>query len=134
MELSNQQQKYVNAVVELAPDLGIDTTKTNYSRAELRQVSMRMKGKIWIPNWITHDQSRRVARGVFDVPEIMEHATASVTANVPESVSPGHGSEGDDLNDSVRDDLGEYGNVVVGDDVPLEETEIANDMLHTMQK
>ena len=134
MELSNQQLKYVNAVVEHATDLGIDTTKTNYSRAELRQVSMRMKGKVWIPNWITHDQSRRLSRGMFSVPEIAEHATASVTANVPESVSPGHGNDGDDLGDSVPDDLGECGNVVVGDDMPLEETEIANDMLHTMQK
>jgi hypothetical protein len=129
MELSNQQRVYVNAVVEHATDLGIDTTKTNYSRAELRQVSMRMKGKVWIPNWITHDQSRRVARGVFSVPEIMEHAT--VTSNVPESVSPGHGNEGDDLNDSVRDDMGEYGNVVVGDDVPLEVSEVAHDAVHT---
>tara|TARA_Y100000310_G_scaffold136825_1_gene135684 strand:+ start:32 stop:433 length:402 start_codon:yes stop_codon:yes gene_type:complete len=129
MELSNQQQKYVNAVVEHAPDLGIDTTKTNYSRAELRQVSMRMKGKVWIPNWITHDQSRRVSRGVFSIPEITEHAT--VTTNVPENVAPGHGQEGDNLSDAVQDDLSEFGNVVVGDDVPLEVSEVAHDALHT---
>ena len=129
MELSNQQQKYIDAVVSHAPDLGIDTTKTDYSRAELRQVSMRMKGKVWIPNWITHDQSRRVSRGVFSVPEIMEHAT--ITTSVPESVSPGHGNDSDDLSDAVRDDMGEYGNVVVGDDVPLEVSEVAHDALHT---
>ena len=69
MKLSNQQQKYIDAVVSHAPDLGIDTTKTDYSRAELRQVSMRMKGKVWIPNWITHDDARRAARGVFNIPE-----------------------------------------------------------------
>ena len=119
MELSNQQLKYVTAVVEHAPDLGIDTTKTDYSRAELRQVSMRMKGKVWIPNWITHDQSRRVSRGVFSIPEITEHAT--VTTNVPESVAPGHGHEGDELADAVQDDMSEFGNVVVGDDMPLVE-------------
>ena len=119
MELSNQQLKYVTAVVEHAPDLGIDTTKTDYSRAELRQVSMRMKGKVWIPNWITHDQSRRVSRGVFSIPEITEHAT--VTTNVPENVSPGHGQEGDNLSDAVQDDLSEFGNVVVCDDMPLVE-------------
>ena len=115
MELSNQQRIYVSAVVEHAPDLGIDTTKTNYSRAELRQVSMRMKGKVWIPNWITHDQSRRVARGVFSIPEITEHATASVTANVPGcSVEP----IVDTTDDVLLDD------VVVGNDTPLEETDV----------
>ena len=121
MEISKQQLKYISAVVEHAPDLGIDTTKTNYSRAELRQVSMRMKGKVWIPNWITHDQSRRVSRGVFSVPEITEHALA--TTNVPESVVP--------VVSDVTDDLSEFGNVVVGDDMPLVESEIAHDMLHT---
>ena len=129
MELSNQQLKYVTAVVEHAPDLGIDTTKTDYSRAELRQVSMRMKGKVWIPNWITHDQSRRVSRGVFSIPEITEHAT--VTTNVPENVAPGHGHEGDELADAVQDDMSEFGNVVVGDDMPLEVSEVAHDALHT---
>ncbi|HIJ11671.1 TPA: hypothetical protein HA278_06445 [Candidatus Woesearchaeota archaeon] len=116
MELSNQQLKYVTAVVEHAPDLGIDTTKTDYSRAELRQVSMRMKGKVWIPNWITHDQSRRVSRGVFSIPEITEHAT--VTTNTPESVAP--------VTTEVVDDLSEFDNVVVGDDMPLEETEVVH--------
>ena len=72
MELSNQQQKYVSAVLEHAPALSINTNKVNYSRAELRQVSMAFKGKKWIPNWITHDLSRRVSRGVFAIPEIME--------------------------------------------------------------
>ena len=118
MELSKQQLKYVNAVVEHANDLGIDTTKINYSRAELRQVSMRMKGKVWIPNWITHDQSRRVARGVFSVPEITEHATASVTANVPDSVDPLDNIVVDTTNDASLDD------VVVGDETPLEETAV----------
>jgi hypothetical protein len=72
MKLSNQQQKYVSAVLEHAPALSINTNKVNYSRAELRQVSMAHKGKKWIPNWITHDLSRRVSRGVFAIPEIME--------------------------------------------------------------
>ena len=76
MELSNQQQKYVSAVLEHAPALSINTNKVNYSRAELRQVSMAMKGKKWIPNWITHDLSRRVSRGVFSIPEIQEQQQA----------------------------------------------------------
>ena len=80
--LTNRQRTYVDAVRLHAEDLGIDTTKTDYSRAELRQVSMKMKGKIWIPNWITHDQSRRVARGVFSIPEITT-SPSSDAVNVP---------------------------------------------------
>ena len=87
--LSNRQMIYVNAIIEHAPGLGIDTNKDTFSRAELRQVSMTMKGKKWIPNWITHDQSRRAGRGLFLIPEIME--TLAVT--------PGEGHEGDDLAD-----------------------------------
>ena len=84
-ELSKRQQTYVDAIVTEAPALGIDTTKDQYSRAELRQVSMATKGKKWIPNWITHDQSRRTGRGVFNIPEVMEAM----------AVSPGSEHEGD---------------------------------------
>ena len=87
--LSNRQMVYVNAIIEHAPSLGIDTNKDTFSRAELRQVSMTMKGKKWIPNWITHDQSRRAGRGLFLIPEIMESL----------AVTPGEGHEGDDLAD-----------------------------------
>ena len=116
MELSKQQQTYVSAVLEHAPALSIDTNKVNYSRAELRQVSMAFKGKKWIPNWITHDLSRRVDRGVFSIPEIMEQYLATVVTDV----SPGHGTEGDDLSDSsdvdvvVSDDMGAH---TVSDDM-----------------
>ena len=89
--LSNRQMVYVNAIIEHAPGLGIDTNKDTFSRAELRQVSMTMKGKKWIPNWITHDQSRRAGRGLFLIPEIMESM----------AVSPGSGHEGDDLADTA---------------------------------
>ena len=107
MELSNQQLKYVNSVLEHSSDLGIDTTKTDYSRAELRQVSMRMKGKVWIPNWITHDLSRRVSRGVFSIPEIPE--LSMLLDETPEIV----------------DDLSEIGNEVVVDDMPEEEEQVS---------
>jgi len=87
--LSSRRASYVDAVREFGPDLGIDITKEEYSRAELRQVSMKWKGKIWIPNWITHDQSRRVGRGVFHMPEVpvvMSDTDASVTAPAEELV------------------------------------------------
>ena len=70
-ELSNRQKAYIDAIVAEAPALGIDTNKQTFSRAELRQVSMATKGKKWIPNWITHDQSRRAGRGVFNIPEVV---------------------------------------------------------------
>ena len=73
MELSNQQKRYVDAIIEHAPESNIDIAKQNFSRAELRLISMTWKGKKWIPNWITHDLSRRVGRGVFSIPEVMEH-------------------------------------------------------------
>ena len=69
-ELTKRQQSYIDGVRTHADACGIDITKDQYSRAELRQISMLMKGKKWIPNWITHDQSRRVSRGVFRIPEV----------------------------------------------------------------
>ena len=75
--LTNRQKIYIDAVREHADDLGIDTSKDTFSRAELRQVSMKMKGKIWIPNWITHDPSRRADRGVFTILEVNPSPTSS---------------------------------------------------------
>tara|TARA_R110000824_G_scaffold380085_1_gene572327 strand:+ start:2233 stop:2526 length:294 start_codon:yes stop_codon:yes gene_type:complete len=83
---------YITAILTHAPALGIDTNKDTFSRAELRQVSMTMKGKKWIPNWITHDQSRRSGRGLFLIPEVMESMVA---------VTPGGGHDGDDLADTA---------------------------------
>ena len=94
-ELSNRQKAYIAAIVAEAPALGIDTNKQTFSRAELRQVSMATKGKKWIPNWITHDQSRRAERGVFTIPEVMDAM----------AVQPGQGHEGDDLADSTHTDV-----------------------------
>jgi hypothetical protein len=92
-KLSNRQKVYIDAVIEHAPAIGIDMNKQEFSRAELRQVSMVMKGKKWIPNWITHDQSRRVGRGIFLIPEIMD-----ANAN---AVAPGQEVEGDMEQDSM---------------------------------
>lgn len=75
--LTNRQKVYIDAIREHAEDIGLDITKSEFSRAELRQVSMKMKGKVWIPNWITHDPSRRVSRGVFNIPEVNPSPTSS---------------------------------------------------------
>ena len=93
MTLTKRQTAYVNAILTHAPGLGIDTNKVQFSRAELRQISMQEKGKIWIPNWITHDQSRRAGRGVFNIPEVQEMSTAA-------AVAPGHETTSDQEQDS----------------------------------
>jgi len=88
-DLSIQQQRYVDAILIYMSknDMDIDET-TVYSRTLLRAVSLDLKGRIWIPNWITHDQSRRVDRGVFQIPEVFqamqqgEEETAGVGGSV----------------------------------------------------
>ena len=69
--LSKQQQRYVDAIIAAAPTVGLDCTTPVFTREQLRAVSMIHKGKKWIPNWITHDQSRRAGRGVFNIPEVV---------------------------------------------------------------
>jgi len=88
MTLTKRQQAYVDAIVEHADTLSIDCTKDTYTRAELRQVSMTAKGKVWIPNWITHDQSRRAGRGTFSIPEVREAYAAM--APVEDEMSTEH--------------------------------------------
>ena len=93
MTLTKRQKMYVDAIIMHGSNLGIDLNKDKFSRAELRQVSMAMKGKKWIPNWITHDQSRRAGRGVFLIPEVK----AAV------AVSPGEENSEDIEQDSKID-------------------------------
>ena len=69
-QLSNRQKVYVNAIREHGPTLGVDITKSTFTRKDLRPISEEFKGKPWIPNWITHDQSRRLDRGEFSIPEV----------------------------------------------------------------
>jgi hypothetical protein len=42
--LTNRQKVYIDAIREHAEDIGLDINKSEFSRAELRQVSMKMKG------------------------------------------------------------------------------------------
>ena len=81
--LSNRQKTYIDTIVSEAPALGINTNKGIFSRAELRQVSMVSKGKKWIPNWITHDVSRRADRGVFHIPEVMDKVSMDKVISSP---------------------------------------------------
>ena len=69
--LSKQQQRYVDAIIAASNTVGLDCTTPEFTREQLRAVSMIYKGKKWIPNWITHDQSRRAGRGEFNIPEVV---------------------------------------------------------------
>ena len=78
--LSKLRKVYIDGIVEHGTDLGINLAKDTFCRAELRQISMNMKGKKWIPNWITHDHARRAGKGVFHLPEVREkHEQANAT-------------------------------------------------------
>ena len=109
--LSNRQKAYIDTIVREAPDLGINTNKGIFSRAELRQVSMVSKGKKWIPNWITHDVSRRADRGVFHIPEVMD-VMSTVAADVSTDAIV------DTILDAVTDDMD--ATITVSDDMMVE--------------
>jgi hypothetical protein len=82
-ELTKLRKVYIDGIVEHGTTLGIDLEKDTFCRAELRQISMSMKGKKWIPNWITHDHARRAGKGVFHLPEVHQKYAAenAVTAS-----------------------------------------------------
>lgn len=58
---------YIEAI-KVTHSEAISEGKNTFTRKELRQVS-DAHGWKWIPNWITHDTSRRVGRGEFVIPE-----------------------------------------------------------------
>ena len=120
MELSKQQNIYVQAIIEHAPTNGVAVNKVNFSRAELRLISMTWKSKKWIPNWITHDLSRRVGRGVFSIPEVMDAVNAM-------NVSPGHETDGDSLADATETHTPDVTHVVADD---MGGHTVSDDMMH----
>ena len=71
-ERTKIQQQYIDSIVDYLTDLGTPVNVETFTRNELREVSNKHKGSAWIPNWITHDQSRRASRGVFYIPEVAE--------------------------------------------------------------
>ena len=120
MSLTKSQTKYVHAIIEHAPTHKVNVNKVNFSRAELRLISLTYKSNDDVPNWIVKDHSRRAGRGLYAVPEVMDAVNAM-------NVSPGHGQEGDDLADTnevhtpdvthvVTDDMGEH---TVSDDMAV---------------
>jgi len=87
-QLTKSQQMYVVSIRKIGREWGYDLTKTNWTRSELVAISMKRQGNDDVPNWIVKDQSRRVSRGVYSIPEVYD-------------VSPGHETDGDGLSDST---------------------------------
>lgn len=86
--LTNSRKNYVDAVLKFADLIHLDCDKDTFTRTELRAISTAYKGKKWIPNWITHDLSRRAGRGEFYIPEIQEQYLAITGAPVVEEAVP----------------------------------------------
>ena len=87
-ELTKLRKVYIDGIVEHGNTLGINLEKDTFCRAELRQISMSMKGKKWIPNWITHDHNRRAGKGVFHLPEVHQKyaaKNATTASEIPSS-------------------------------------------------
>lgn len=70
--LSEPRRQYVDSIIKAGIMIGVDITKPTFSRTELRQVSMIHKKNRWVPKWITHDHSRRVGVGVYEIPEVID--------------------------------------------------------------
>jgi|TARA_R110000868_G_scaffold36908_2_gene130574 hypothetical protein len=84
--LTSLRKVYIDGIVEYGSKLGINLEKDTFCRAELRQISMSMKGKKWIPNWITHEHTRRAGVGLFHLPEVHEKYNASFQVSPSETV------------------------------------------------
>jgi hypothetical protein len=90
VERTAAQAEYIDSIVEYCEDTNADPATKVFTRAGLREVSMRHKGSKWIPNWITHDQSRRSGRGEFIIPEVAEvrmksHGVTEIYEDLQES-------------------------------------------------
>jgi len=86
-KLTKSQQMYVESIRKIGGEWGYDLTKTNWTRQELVAVSMKRQSNDDVPNWIVKDMSRRVGRGVYAIPEIVDtpesDSNDSVVIDVP---------------------------------------------------
>ena len=79
MNLSKKQQNFVDAM----SNAGLLPNRY-YSRSELNMVAETI-GMKYAPAWIVQDSSRRMGRGVFDVPEFQGDAGVATPVAVPET-------------------------------------------------
>ena len=104
--LTEARKRYVDAVVEHAFTPSGNVVKDiTFARSTLATVGTLYKSNADVPNWIVRDEEtgRRAAFGVYFIPEVAErYNTLAGTAVDAENVSPGHGTEGDSLADTVH--------------------------------
>ena len=97
--------------------------RDSLSRKELYAVC-NMTGIVY-PRWLAKNVDRRLGRGMYSFPELasagvtqMEVDDDTISLSTAENVSPGHGTEGDELNDIV-DQPGEPG--LIDDEIEIKE-------------
>ena len=71
-KLTKSQQMYVESIRKIGGEWGYDLRKTNWTRKELVAVSMKRQSNDDVPNWIVKDAARRVSRGVYYIPEVVD--------------------------------------------------------------
>ena len=76
--LQTRQKRFVIALVSIC---GTPDATCGYTRAEVLRASTKC-GMCGAPVWVTNDESRRLGRGIYFIPEV-----AGVAANVGESVA-----------------------------------------------
>ena len=119
--LGNLKPKQVSFLQHLY-DAGHNTNGDVVFKRNYLKTVANLNGIEWAPAWIVKDVSRVTDRGMYAVPELNELMALAVANDTPVvDVSPGHGSDGDDLSDSVdadtytvSDDMGEH---TVSDDM-----------------
>lgn len=83
------------------------------------------KTGIVYPRWLAKNADRRLGRGVYSFPELasagvtqMDVDDDTISLSTAENVSPGHGTEGDELNDNF-DQPGKPG--LIDDEIETQE-------------
>ena len=94
-----------SAFVRFLYDAGF-TTKDDvvFNRTYLTTLA-NQHGVTWPPAWIVKDTTRCTKRGYYAVPELNDYIAEQQQQQVETtSVSPGHGTDGDDLSDTFIED------------------------------
>lgn len=77
-KISKPRMRFVQAIIDHYTMGGITLPADGaFSRQTLLAISSSALGKSWIPNWITHDKSRKAGRGYYFIPEITQIAGAN---------------------------------------------------------
>jgi len=122
-QLGNLKPKQV-AFLQHLYDAGHNTEGDVVFKRNYLKTVANTNGIAWAPAWIVKDVSRVTDRGMYAVPELNQ-LIAEHTATTATNVSPGHGTEGDNLSDSTDDDT-----YTVEDD--MGQHSVSDDMVATL--